>query len=66
MQMGLSRRLGVFDTLFQNILCLFHELAVQVNCVSIDSADRVILSEDILGSLLVILIHHRAMPLALF
>lgn len=46
MQMTLAGAFGIFYPLLQNLLCLFNELAVQINCVGIDSSDSIVLAKD--------------------
>ncbi len=65
MQMGLSVRLSISYPLFNYIRSLFNELSVEINRIPVHSAYCVILSEDEVGGLLVVLVHHLAMSLAL-
>ena len=58
-------RLGILDPLFQDLLSLLSELAVQINGVGIDASVGVVLAEDELGRLFVVLLHLAAVGLAL-
>lgn len=49
----LAGRLCVSDSLFDDFLCFFHVLAVQIDGVASDFSYSVVLAEDELGSLLV-------------
>ena len=66
MQMRLSILLCISDPLLQNLLCFFHELPMQINRIVCNSSKRIVLSENIIGGLLIILIHLRCMLLPLF
>lgn len=65
MKMGLSMRLGILDPLFQDLLGLLSELAVQIDGVGLDAPVGVVLAEDELGRLFVVLLHLAAVGLAL-
>ena len=66
MKMCLAVRLGIFDTLLQDILGFLHELTVQVDGVGFNPSRGIVLAEDEIGCLLVVLFHHCAVSLALF
>ena len=65
MQMRLAVVARVPDALLEDRLGLFNELAVQVDGVARDFADRVVLAEDVLGRLLVVCVGLRGVSLAL-
>ena len=64
MQMRLPILLCISYPLFQDIFCLFYELSVQVDRVVRDSTGRIVLAEDIVGCLLVELVHLRRVCLS--
>ena len=66
MQVSLPCRLGISDPLLQHLLRFFDELSVQIDSIAVHSADGIVLSEDVVGSLFIVLVHHCAMPFALF
>ena len=63
MKVVLTRTLSVFDPLLQNLLGFFDKLAVQIDCVRINSSDSIVLAKDKVRSLLVVLIGLCAMRL---
>lgn len=64
-EVRLSALLGVANALLEDLLGFFHELAVQVDGVAVDSAHGVVLAEDELGGLLVVLVGFGCVRLAL-
>jgi hypothetical protein len=64
MQMRLPVLLRVFDPLLKNVLCLLYKLSVEIDRIISDSSLRVVLAENIVGRLLVVLVHLRGMRLA--
>lgn len=64
-EMRLAMLPCIFYPLFQNIVCLLHKLAMEVNGIRINAARRIILSKYELRGLLVIFLHLPAMRLAL-
>ena len=64
-QMGLAARLGVAYPRLEDVLGLLDELPVQVDRVLGDAALGVVLAEDVLGRLLVVLVHLGPVALAL-
>ncbi len=66
MQMSLPILLRISNPLLQNILRLFYKLPMQINCIIWDSSSCIVLAENVIGSLLVVLIHLRRMTLPLF
>lgn len=64
-QMVLSMRLCIFDPLLQDILCLLHELAVQIDGIRRNPPRRIVLTENELGCLSVILLHLAAVGFSL-
>lgn len=54
------------NPLFQNILGLFYEQAVEVNGVARDSALGVVFPEDVVARLTVVLVHLRGVGFAFF
>lgn len=46
MEMCLAGRLGVSDTLFEDIFGFFDELTMQINRITVDPSNRIVLSED--------------------
>lgn len=66
MQMSLPILLSISNPLLQNLLRLFYKLPMQINRIVRDSSLRIVLPEDVIGRLLVILIHLRRMLLPLF
>ena len=65
MQMSLARGLGVSYPLLQDLLRLFHELSMQIDGVAGHLANSIVLPEDVLRSLLVVIVGFRFMLLAL-
>lgn len=65
MQMRLSILLRISYPLLQDIFRLLYELSMQVNRVVRDSAGRIVLAEDVIGCLLIVLVHLRRMSLSL-
>lgn len=66
MQMAFSPLPGNPDPLFQNILGLFYEQAVEVNGIASHAALGVVFPEDVVARLVVVLVHFRCMGFALF
>lgn len=66
MQMRLPILLRIPYPLLQDVFRFLYELAVQINRIVCDSTRRIVLAEDIVGSLFVELIHLRCVSLALF
>ena len=66
MQMRLPRTLRISNPLLQNPLRLLDKLPMQINRVPIYPAHRIVLPEDVVARLLVVLVHHRAVPFPLF
>jgi len=64
MQPPLPRPLRVSNPLLDNLLRLAHELPVQIDRVPVHPALRVVLPEYVVRRLLVVLVHHRAVPFA--
>ena len=64
-QVILTMRFGIFNPLLQNLLSLFDELSVQINCVGLDAPVGVVLAEDKFGRLFVIFLHLAPVRLAL-
>lgn len=64
-QVWLAAGLVGADALLEDALGLVDKLAVQVDGVGLDLARRVVLAEDVLGRLLVVLVHLGLVPLAL-
>jgi hypothetical protein len=64
-QVRLAVLLGVANALLEDLLGFFHKLAVQVDGVTVDFADGVVLAEDELGGLLVVLVGFGGVRLAL-
>jgi hypothetical protein len=64
--MGLSSLLRMSNPLLQNMLRLLYKLPMQINGIIRDSSRRIVLSEDVVGSLFVVLIHLHRMRFALF
>lgn len=64
-EVRLSALLSVADALLEDLLGFFHELAVQVDSVAVDSAHGVVLAEDEFGGLLVVLVGFGCVRLAL-
>ena len=65
MKMVLAMLPRIFNALFQDLLGLLDELAVEVDSVLGDAAGRVVLPEDVLARLPVVLLHLGRVPLAL-
>lgn len=65
MKMILPMRLGIFDPLLQNLLCLLNKLTMQINRVISNAPTGVVLAEDKLRGLLVILFHLATVRFAL-
>lgn len=65
-QMGLAPALGCPNALFHYMLCLLDKLAMQIDCVAVDTPRRVVLAEDEFAGLPIVLVHQRAVPLAFF
>lgn len=59
MQMRLPALFRVSDALFQDLLCFLYILPVQVYRVAADFTGRVVLAEDVLGSLFVVVVGGR-------
>jgi len=57
--------LRILDPRFQDVLRLLDELAMQIDGVTVHPSVRVVFSKDIVGRLLVVLLHHLPMSLAL-
>jgi hypothetical protein len=57
MEMRLALRLGRLDALFENVLCLFDILAVQINRVWGYAPGSVVFAENKLGRLPIVLLH---------
>lgn len=57
--------LGILNALFQDLFRLLDELAVQIDRVGRYTAIGVVLAENILGGLLIVLLHLPAVGLAL-
>ena len=66
MQMILPCTLRIPYPLLQYPLRLLHKLPMQINRIPIHSPHRVVLPENIVRRLVIILVHHRAVPLAFF
>ncbi len=64
MQPPLPRPLRVPNPVLDNLLRLAHELPVQIDRVPVHPALRVVLPEYVVRPLLVVLVHHRAVPFA--
>ena len=64
-EVRLAVLLGVANALLEDLLGFFHKLAVQVDGVTVDFADGVVLAEDELGGLLVVLVGFGGVRLAL-
>lgn len=64
-QVILSMRFGIFNALLQDLLGLFDELPVQINCVGFDAPVGVVLAEDKFGCLFVVFLHLAPVRLAL-
>ena len=65
MQVSLARLLRVSDPLLDYFFGLLHILAVQIDSVAVDFANRVVLTEDVLGGLLVVRVGLGGMLLGL-
>jgi hypothetical protein len=63
MQVVLTSTLCVLDSLLQNLLGLFDKLTVQINRVRVDSANHVVLTENVLGGLSVVVVGLLSMTL---
>lgn len=57
--------LRVFYSRLKDVLRLFHELPVQIDCIRVYSALGIVLAKDVVGCLLVVLIDHSSMALPL-
>lgn len=66
MQMRLPRTLRVPYPLRHNPFRLLDILSMQINRVAIHAPDGIVFPEDIIGGLLIILIHHGAVSFTLF
>lgn len=64
-QVRLAPSLVCADALFENALCFFDELAVQIDAIGIDTAGGVVLTEDVVGRLVVVFLHLGIVGLAL-
>ncbi len=63
--MGLPIRLSISYPLFDYIRSLFDKLSVEINRIPVHSAHCIVFPEDVIGGLLVVLVHHLAMSLPL-
>ena len=61
----LSLLLRVLYPGLEYVFRFLDELAVQVNCITVDSVDRIVLPKDKVRRLFVVLFLHGTMPLAL-
>lgn len=61
----MSMGLGILNALLQDLLRLFDELAMQIDRVRRYAAIGVVLTENVLGRLLVVLLHLAAVGLSL-
>jgi len=64
MDMGLPSGLSIANAGLQYILCLFDELAMEIDCVFCDTARCVVLSENELGGLFIVFGLLLLVPLA--
>jgi hypothetical protein len=65
-QVRLASALCVANSLLENFFCFFDKLPVQVDSITCNLPDGIVLAEDIFRGLLVVLVGLRSVFLALF